>query len=234
MRGILPLEKRDALAGDFFSSVSVTPPATVERASQDQPASSTPTQTTVRTISSALSSPDHALAAPASLEDISRESADHFWARYEKDGSWIDLDPTFRKTELGKPFGTEGKGLPSIPDNLKHQIVVRIFTRTSAEKPGQPIYEWRATSAEMAGDAFIIEHLPARPKKSGGPMSAANALTESLAPQSKGNMISAVVNLGGHQTRSRPFAIGEAVAPEPKPLVLEFIGQPGAHRCSDP
>src|SRR2546421_7724603 len=88
VRGILPKEKGDALAQDFFSSVSV-PPGTQATSAQDHSAASTPTKKTVRTISDALSSPDHAVAAPVSIEDISRESTDHFWARYEKDGAWI-------------------------------------------------------------------------------------------------------------------------------------------------
>ena len=112
VRGILPREKGDALAQDFFSSVSAPPPGAQTTSAQDHSVASTPTKKTVRTISDALSSPDHAVAAPVSMEDISRQSTDHFWARYEKDGAWIDLDPTFRKTKLGDTFGTNGKVLP--------------------------------------------------------------------------------------------------------------------------
>jgi hypothetical protein len=223
MRGTLPAEKLEALAQSFFMSVSVAPPETPATSTQDKSGASTATQTALRTISSALSSPDHAVAPPASIEDISREGRDHFWVRYEKDGLWIDVDPTFRKAKLGETFGTDGKVLPSIPDELKHQIVVRIFTRASAEKPAEPIYEWRGTSAEMCGDAFIIEHLPARRKKAGLAVGAASALAGSLAPEPKGDMIAAVVNVGGRQTRSRPFALGEAVAQKPQRLDLNFM-----------
>src|SRR2546423_2661626 len=50
VRGILPKEKGDALAQDFFSSVSV-PPGTQATSAQDHSAASTPTKKTVRTIS---------------------------------------------------------------------------------------------------------------------------------------------------------------------------------------
>ena len=93
----------------------------------------------------------------------------HFWVQWQKEGHWIDLDPSFADAAPGKAFaGAEGT-FADLPDSLFHHVTLRVRTEeypvlSSGSEPAVPVkrelLSYTSRSADLAGVHLVFGHQP--------------------------------------------------------------------------
>jgi len=98
-------------------------------------------------------------------------AADHWWVQAERDGEWIDLDPSFVDAAAGEAVGRDGRPQAAVPEDLETAVRVELLrgdllvadaTLRAEEVIGQTVSLsltaqseqavalWRATEREIA------------------------------------------------------------------------------------
>lgn len=121
----------------------------------------------------------------------------HVWLQVQRDGAWIDLDPT-----IADAPGTPTETRDALPDDLFHRITLRLFVerRNGDRIESEPLYAATRAIADLAGRAVNITVLPAGydPEKASEPL-------EKLA--ARFTQFQAVVDLGGVKENARVFDV---------------------------
>lgn len=100
-------------------------------------------------------------AAP-SLDTIVQESRVHYWVQLAKDGEWIDLDPSFADSTIGRSYARSDATLPALPTNLYHRVTMRIMVEKSdgAQSRTEELGRYSANAADLSGTSVLLVHVP--------------------------------------------------------------------------
>jgi Transglutaminase-like superfamily len=98
----------------------------------------------------------------------------HFWIQYEKDGAWIDMDPSFARAGIGQTYAVSSQVLEKLPENLFHQLTVRVVVE---EIPGgaseltptpRETLRYTSRSSDLAAVDLVLMHRGQGGKKPDG------------------------------------------------------------------
>jgi hypothetical protein len=87
---------------------------------------------------------------------------DHYWIQWEKDGRWIDLDPSFADAAPGKSYARVQQTLAALPDDLAHRITItiRLEEYAGATMSTREILRHSVKAADLSGVDLVLTHQP--------------------------------------------------------------------------
>jgi hypothetical protein len=99
--------------------------------------------------------------APAvTLEALVRETQDHYWVQWSRNGTWTDLDPSLAGATPGQAYARARETFDTLPDALFHRIEVRI--RVEEYAGGTPssreVLRHTFRAADLSGRDFVLAH----------------------------------------------------------------------------
>jgi transglutaminase-like putative cysteine protease len=93
----------------------------------------------------------------------------HFWVQWQKEGQWIDLDPSFGDAVPGKAFTSAETTFENFPESLFHHVTVRVHIEeysvlSSGSEPATPvkreILSYSSRAADLSAAHLVFGHQP--------------------------------------------------------------------------
>lgn len=96
------------------------------------------------------------------LDALIAEARSHYWVQWWKDGTWIDLDPSFGEASIGKAFAGTGAPFAAFPEELFHRVEIRVHLEeyTGEARSERVILRHSAKAAELTGIHLGLIHMP--------------------------------------------------------------------------
>ncbi|HEU5170898.1 MAG TPA: transglutaminase domain-containing protein [Gemmatimonadales bacterium] len=96
------------------------------------------------------------------LSALLEEAADHAWVQWQRDGRWVDLDPSFPEAGVGRTFARSAETLSELPETLYHRIAihVRVEEYAGATSAVREVLRYEAKSADLAAADVVLTHWP--------------------------------------------------------------------------
>jgi transglutaminase-like putative cysteine protease len=109
----------------------------------------------------ALGIQPQASAAP-SLESLTEEARQHYWVQWFKDGTWVDVDPSFSDARPGQTYAKTDEVLAALPASLAHQVRVRVMVEeyTGSTTATREILTYSANAADLSAADLLFVHVP--------------------------------------------------------------------------
>lgn len=117
------------------------------------------------------------------LASLVKEARDHYWVEWWKDGTWIDLDPSFETATPGTTYTKAEETFDRLPEALFHrvEIHVRLEEYTDGKPSIREVLQHTANAADLSGVDLVLIHTVQQPEKQGtgylSPFSAGSAET---------------------------------------------------------
>jgi hypothetical protein len=161
----------------------------------------------------------------ASLDDLAKEAQAHCWVQFEKQGKWLDLDPSFADSTPGQASGRVEQTFVKLPEKLFQQVEIRVkveecsvlLTGNALSEPkSRTLLTYKSHAADLSGLDLILCH---QPENWNGPV---QELENALAtPITDTGRIRPVLVIGNKQwQKGEPFRL--------KPPTEKGIGAVGA------
>lgn len=86
----------------------------------------------------------------------------HVWLQLEREGRWIDLDPSFAEATSGWAPTAAARTADALPDDLYHGVTLRLVVerRKGEALESEPAYAARRRTADLAGRALNLTLMP--------------------------------------------------------------------------
>lgn len=106
---------------------------------------------------------------PLSLDALVIEAQPHYWVQWSKDDVWVDLDPSFSDSTIGRRYAQTEETLEALPGSLYHRVLIRIQLEeyailSSGDAETKPIereiLRYEVNSADLAGVDVVLTHQP--------------------------------------------------------------------------
>lgn len=100
--------------------------------------------------------------AVSSFDALVAEVRPHYWVQVEKDGRWIDLDPSFADAAAGKAYATAEETMAAFPAALHHRVTIRILAENSdgTQSTTGEVLTHSANAADLSGVGVLLVHVP--------------------------------------------------------------------------
>lgn len=100
--------------------------------------------------------------AVSSFDALVAEVRLHYWVQVEKDGRWIDLDPSFADAAAGKAYATAEETMAAFPAALHHRVTIRILAENSdgTQSTTGEVLTHSANAADLSGVGALLVHVP--------------------------------------------------------------------------
>lgn len=144
------------------------------------------------------------------LASLVKEAQPHYWVQMEKEGKWIDFDPSFADSAPGRNFA-ETKGVfNTLPEKMYHQVEVRIRLEEyavllkgndSVKPQGRVILSFKARAADLSGNDLLLAHQPEHWK---GPATDVTSAVSS-AVKATGRIVPVVLSGQDKWVKGQPF-----------------------------
>jgi hypothetical protein len=95
-------------------------------------------------------------------DELLRELSQHAWVQAERDGRWIDLDPSFPDSVPEQAFGLRAGTLDVLPPRLHQQVVIRIVVETlsGGSLRRKTSLELQLPAADLIDRQIFLVHVP--------------------------------------------------------------------------
>jgi hypothetical protein len=106
---------------------------------------------------------------PVTMESLLKETRDHYWVEWWKDGAWTVMDPSFATSVPGQVYAESQETFDALPEALFHRVEVRIrLEEYAGDKPSsREVLRYSANAAEVTGVDLIVGHEPVDPENQG-------------------------------------------------------------------
>lgn len=144
-----------------------------------------------------------------SLDSLTKETEDHYWVQWSKNGNWVDLDPSFADSTPGTKYAAVTETLDSLPDGLYHQVEIRIRIEeyTGNQPSTRLIFRQKSKAVDLSGIDVVLSH---EPENWNGPAASPQAALASAIQET--GRIKPVVLVGG-----KDWLAGEVFYPKTPP-----------------
>jgi hypothetical protein len=94
------------------------------------------------------------------LESLTKETQDHYWVQWMREGSWVDLDPSFAAATPGQTFAKVEQTFATLPDTLFHRVGFRIVVEEHADGAAtrREVLQHSANAADLSGVDVLLLH----------------------------------------------------------------------------
>ena len=97
-----------------------------------------------------------------SLADLARGAQAHWWVQWDKDGKWLDLDPSFVDAVPGRTYAQAEETFNDFPETLLHRVRIRVRVEEYFE--GNPttrdVLTFATRAADLSGVDIFLSHQP--------------------------------------------------------------------------
>ncbi len=142
-----------------------------------------------------------------SLDSLFKETEDHWWLQWWKNGAWKDLDTSFADAAPGRTY-TEGqtKSVDALPDRLFHRVAIRINLEeyTDSQPKRRVILSHTARAADLSGMDLVLTHQPENWKGPATGIAEAISLAAGDTGRVKPVLIVAEKSISGESFRQKP------------------------------
>lgn len=144
-----------------------------------------------------------------SLDSLIKETEDHYWVQWSKNGNWVDLDPSFSDSTPGAKYASATETLDALPDGLYHQVEIRIRIEeyTGNQASSRLIFRQKSRAVDLSGIDVVLSH---EPENWNGPAASPQAALASAIQET--GRIKPVVLVGG-----KDWLAGEPFYPKTPP-----------------
>jgi hypothetical protein len=118
-----------------------------------------------RFIDQALQSGKASVGGQPELRSLAEEAQQHTWVQYERDGKWIDLDPSIGGAKVGECFAQPSTVQPAIPDRLYQRVTFRVKVEQKDGKKleTRTVLETTHAAADLVGVSIVCVNVPGIP-----------------------------------------------------------------------
>ena len=104
-----------------------------------------------------------------SLDSLVKEAQVHYWVQWWKDGTWLDLDPSFVDAAPGQTFTKAEHSSEALPEELFHHVNIRLRVEEYAvllagdaevNPEIRDIFTYGARAADLSGIDVVLSHQP--------------------------------------------------------------------------
>jgi hypothetical protein len=97
-----------------------------------------------------------------SLDSLVKETQNHYWIQWFKNGTWLDLDPSFADSSPGEEYATAERTFDVLSDDLFHQVEIRIRIEeyTGDQVSSRVILTRRVKAADLSAVDVLLSHQP--------------------------------------------------------------------------
>jgi len=104
-----------------------------------------------------------------SLDSLVKEAQAHYWVQWWKDGTWVDVDPSFADATPGRKYAPVAETSDALPAALFHRVSIRVRVEEYAilltgNAQGTPtsrdILSYTAKAADLSGVDLFLSHQP--------------------------------------------------------------------------
>ncbi len=96
-----------------------------------------------------------------SLEALMEEARSHYWVQWNKNGEWIDLDPSFADAVMGRIYAAAPRALEAMPEELFHRVTVRVRIEENGDAARErDVLTYTANAADLSGRDLVLVHVP--------------------------------------------------------------------------
>lgn len=97
------------------------------------------------------------------------ESLSHYWVQWNKDGAWVDLDPSFADSTPGRAYAKADETFEMLPDAVFHRVSITGWVEeypymaegNVESKPStRETLRYSARAADLAGAHILFTHQP--------------------------------------------------------------------------
>jgi hypothetical protein len=105
----------------------------------------------------------------------------HWWVQWHRDGSWVDLDPSFPDAAPGRAVGRNARA-GSVPDELHHKLTVRVKVKEQVgrDKKDRVLLVQTFPTADLMGEPIYLTHQSETWKGPGSPAALAAGTLDAL------------------------------------------------------
>ena len=143
-------------------------------------------------------------------ETLIAVARNHFWVQSQKEGQWIDLDPSFSDAVPGKAYASYAANLEELPESLFHHVTVRVRIEeypvlssgsATAVAVKRELMTFSSRSADLSGAHLVFAH---QPEKWKGPVKGvARALAAGMS--NTGKLKPVLITAPGKWIAGEPF-----------------------------
>jgi hypothetical protein len=100
--------------------------------------------------------------AAADATAMVREAQDHVWVQWRRGDEWIDLDPSFADSAIGRAHAPAEETWDSLPESLYHRLELRVAIeeQTGGEVAPREVLRRDARAADLSGSDLLLSHQP--------------------------------------------------------------------------
>jgi hypothetical protein len=104
-----------------------------------------------------------------SLASLVSEAQVHYWLQWQRDGSWVDIDPSFGDAVVGQAHARRETTFDRLPEELFHRVTLRLRVEEYAvmlqgEADVKPtireVLTYTAKAADLSGVDVVLAHEP--------------------------------------------------------------------------
>jgi hypothetical protein len=105
-----------------------------------------------------------------SPESLVKEAQDHYWVEWLRDGTWVDLDPSFATATPGQRHAKVEETFDALPATIFHRVGIRIrFEEYTGDKPSvHEVLRYSTTAADLSGVDVVLIHQATKPNGQAG------------------------------------------------------------------
>jgi hypothetical protein len=162
-RGTLPDRDARDLVGSMWAGAAPQVPPTGEAGGEAGRAFAAAAKRNFERLHDALKGARLAETPPGgSLEELLPEARSHYWVQVERDGRWVDLDPSFADAAAGKTYATAAETMADLPAALDHRVTVRILAEASDGTQAQTteLLTYSTRAADLSAVGVLLAHVP--------------------------------------------------------------------------
>jgi len=99
---------------------------------------------------------------PPTFDSLEKESAVHYWIQWAKNGTWVDLDPSFGDAVPGRAYARAENTFETLPNALFHRVTIRIRLEeyTGDTPSSREILSYTTRAADLSGVDMVLGHQP--------------------------------------------------------------------------
>ena len=114
------------------------------------------------------------------LNALVKETQDHYWVQWSKNGSWIDLDPSFGDSSPGTKYAPVAGVFDDFPETLFQQVKIRVRLEeyTGVRVSSRVVFTRALKTSDLSGLDVVLSHNPENWK--GPAMGLASALASAI------------------------------------------------------
>ncbi len=96
------------------------------------------------------------------VDSLTKETQEHYWLQWFRNGTWVDLDPSFNDSSPGIKYAPATGTSDTLPDILFHHVQIRIKLEeyTGDHRSNRVILTRRFKAADLSGVDILLSHQP--------------------------------------------------------------------------